>query len=67
MPKSPERANIEFNPPLAIRTPSFERAEEILREMGIRQSVAIFYVGNHEIREMSFESRDQAVMFRLRL
>lgn len=66
MPERATRKYIEFNPPLAFKSDAFNRAWEILMEMRITHTVAFHYVGNHEIKGLSFETKEQAIIFKLR-
>lgn len=67
MPKPPERGNLSFDPPLAMKSDEYNRAWELILEMGLSREVAFLYVGNGAIKGLSFPTKDQAMMFRLRL
>lgn len=66
MPKPPERGNLEFNPPLAFGSDRFKDAWEILKDLQASNTVVFHYVGNHQIKGLSFETREQAMIFKLR-
>jgi len=67
VPRPPKRGYIGFDPPLAFKSDKFNRAWEIIQEMKVLHTVAFHYVGNHEIKALSFETTEQAMLFKLRL
>lgn len=60
-------AIIYFNPHLPHKSEKWNRAWELLLEMGISQSTVIGYSGNMNLRLLGFEDRETAMVFRLRL
>lgn len=66
MPRPPERGYISFDPPLVFKSEEFNRAWEIIQEMLVLHTVAFHYVGNHEIKALSFETKEQAMIFKLK-
>lgn len=67
MPKPPEMGYVSFDPPLVFKGEKFNRAWEIIMEMNILHEVAFCYVGNHEIKGLGFPTKEQAMLFKLRL
>lgn len=67
MPAPPERGNLSFDPPLEMRSDKYNRAWELLLEMDISREVVFHYVGMGAIKGLSFPTKEQAMMFRLRL
>lgn len=67
MPKPPERGNLEFDPPLKPGTDQFIRAWELLLEMDLSREVVFHYVGVGWIKALSFPTKAEAMIFRLRL
>lgn len=67
MPAPPERGNLSFDPPLKMRSDEYNRAWELLLEMDLSREVVFRYVGMGAIKGLSFPTREQAMMFRLRL
>lgn len=66
MPKPPEVGHVAFDPPLKLKTQPFDRAWEIIKELDIFKTTCFHYVGNHEIKGLTFETREQAMLFRLK-
>lgn len=58
---------VSFDPPLVFKGEKFNRAWEIIMEMNILHEVAFCYVGNHEIKGLGFPTKEQAMLFKLRL
>lgn len=67
MPKPPEMGFISFDPPLPFKSDKFNRAWDLIEEMGLLREVVFSYVGNHQIKGLGFPTKDQAMMFKLRL
>lgn len=66
MPES-ERGNLSFDPPLTHGSPGFIRAWELFMDMNIQREVIFTYIGMGSIKALSFPTKEQAMMFRLRL
>lgn len=67
MPKPPEMGHVSFDPPLAFKSEKFNRAWDLLIEMMVDREVVFHYVGNHQIKSLSFPTKELAMMFKLRL
>lgn len=62
----PEPGFIKFEPWLKFKTPKYNRAWEVLKEMDIvRTTVFCHYDMN--ITGLGFETKEQAMLFRLKL
>ena len=66
MPNLPEPYFIKFEPALQFRSSRYYSAWEVLTEMGLRQTVA-FQLLNMDITGLTFDSREEALMFKLKL
>lgn len=66
MPKPPERGYVEFHTPLLFNSPEFKRAVEIIDELKAVRTVAVQYIGRHAMKSLSFETKEQAMLFKLR-
>lgn len=67
MPAPPEMGHLNFNPPIALKSDRYYRAWELIEEMGLKKEVVQLYRGNHELYGLSFPTKEQAMLFRLRL
>lgn len=66
MQKHPERGHVEFQSPLALASPEYRRAYDIMSDMAVTRTVAVQFIGRHEIKSLNFETREQAMLFKLR-
>ena len=60
-------AIIYFKPHLLYKSDEWNRAWELLKETELWKSTVIGYSGNMNLRLLSFERKEDAMMFRLRL
>jgi len=67
MPHKSETYFLQFNPPISHRTEQWDRAWELIVEMSLNREVAFCYVGYMSIAALGFPSKEQAMLFKLRL
>lgn len=67
MPKPPEMGHLTFDPPIKAGSERFYRYWELIHEMGLKREVVFFYKGFHELHGLSFPTKAQAMLFKLRL
>ena len=67
MPKPSEMGHLYFDPPITLKSDRYHRAWELLDEMDLRQEVVMSYRGNTELYALGFPSKEQAMLFKLRL
>lgn len=66
MPKPPERGHVDFDPPVPLISSRYRRLWEIISDMGVTKTVAVQTTGHHLIKYLSFETKEQAMIFKLR-
>lgn len=64
---SSETGFLHFNPPIEHNSERYFRTWELLTEMGLRREVAFCYKGNMQLWGLGFPTKDQAMIFKLRL
>ena len=52
---------------MQMGSPEYKRAWALIIEMGLNREIVFSYVGNGAIRGLSFPTKEDAMMFRLRL
>ena len=52
---------------MKMGSPEYKRAWALIIEMGLNREIVFRYVGSGAIQGLSFPTKEQAVMFRLRL
>lgn len=66
MPKPPELGHLYFDPPLIFGSPRYRRAWKLIKELGVQKTV-VFRMRDMNILGLSFDTKDQAMLFRLSL
>lgn len=67
MPAPPEMGHLKFDPPIRPYTEEYKRAWFLLKEMNLTKEVVFSYKGNMDLHGLTFPTKEQAMMFRLRL
>lgn len=67
MSRPPESWYLTLDPPIILKSDRYYRAWELLDEMHLRQEVVFSYRNHMELYGLGFPSKEQAMIFKLRL
>jgi hypothetical protein len=67
MVREVETGYVGFNPPVYHKSDRYYRIWEIIDEMNLRRTVAFMYQGNMELVGLGFPTKQEAMIFRLKL